>query len=499
MKRTFPGSFYNPLTLGGAAVASLSLLLIAFLILLETFAARQKPYMGIIAFVILPAFLIVGLVLVAAGVIREQFRRDKAVSRGLLPVIDLNNTRHQVAFLVFSVGTVLLLMLTAFGSYKAYEYTDSDQFCGEVCHKVMEPEYTAYRVSPHARVGCVECHIGPGAGWFVRSKISGAGQVYATVLDRYPQPIPTPVANLRPAQQTCEQCHWPRYFISEALREFVYFPSDDVNAKWTLTLLMKIGGGTVETGPTSGIHWHMNILNEVTYVASDPRMLVIPWVQARGPDGSTRTYRSPEWREHTRNPGDTPTRRMDCIDCHNRPTHVFHNPSSSVNRLMAFGRIDAGLPNLKSLAVAVLEKPRTSRQDGLDGIRRELDQFYRANYPDLASAKAAQIETAVVELQRVYALNYFPAMKVNWKVYPNHIGHLHAPGCFRCHDGKHADEEGRVLPKDCNLCHVIVAQEFARDEKRVSLSGLEYRHPVDVGSAWKEVNCNECHGRSEGP
>ncbi len=498
MKRIFPVSFYNPLTLAGAAVSSLSLGLIAFLILLETFATRQKPYMGIIAFVILPAFLIVGLVLIAAGVVREQFRADKDKVRVPLPVIDLNNTRHQVAFLFFSVGTMLLLMLTAFGSYKAYEYTDSDEFCGEICHKVMAPEYTAYRVSPHARVGCVECHIGPGADWFVRSKFSGLSQVYATVFDRYPRPIPAPVENLRPAQETCEQCHWPRYFISEGLREFTYFLPDDVNAKWTLTLLMKIGGGSLETGPTSGIHWHMNILNEVSYVSSDARRLVIPWVRASKPDGSTTTYRSTEWLKKNKEPSDMPTRRMDCIDCHNRPTHVFHNPASSINRLMALGRIDAGLPNIKRVAVDALERPRKSREDGLDGIWREIDDFYRRNYPDVASAKEEQIDRAVAEVRKVYELNYFPDMKVSWKDYPNHIGHLYAPGCFRCHDGMHVSDEGKVLSNKCNLCHVIAEQQFEREAVRMSLTGLEYRHPVDVGDAWKDMNCTECHAETGG-
>ncbi len=269
MKRIFPSSFYNPVTLVGAAIAGVSFGLILFLMVLESFSESPKPYMGIIAFVLLPAVLLIGLFILVFGIVRERRRIHSGKPEMHLPQIDLNNPKHRTAFAAFSLGTILLLLLSAFGSFKAYEHTDSDQFCGETCHKVMEPEYTAYQFSPHARVGCVKCHIGPGAGWFVRSKLSGTYQVYATLFNKYPRPIPTPIENLRPAQETCEQCHWPKHFFSEKQLQNTYFTSDEKNTKWTLNLLIKIGGGNVEAGPTSGIHWHMNIANQVTYATAD--------------------------------------------------------------------------------------------------------------------------------------------------------------------------------------------------------------------------------------
>jgi hypothetical protein len=492
MKRIFPLSFYNPLTLVGAAVAVVSFGLIVFLMLLETVATRQKPYMGVVAFVILPGFLITGLTLIAAGVLREYRRnRQKTSEERSLPIINLNDPKSITVFTVFSVGTILLLMFTAFGSFKAYEYTESDQFCGVLCHKVMEPEYAAYRFSPHARVGCVQCHIGSGADWFVRSKISGLYQVYATVLNIYPRPIPTPVTNLRPAQETCEQCHWPKYFYREKLKVGTYFLSDEHNIPWTLTMLLRIGGGSIETGPTSGIHWHMNILNEVTYVAADPQRLVIPLVTVRSPDGSQRTYRSTLRKEAP----NIVRRRMDCLDCHNRPTHIYHHPSESVNQLLGLGRIDPRLPNIKSLAVKTLDEPYPSRETAILEIRRRITEFYQGNYPEIARSMKEDVERAVVEIQKIYERNYFPGMKVSWKAFPDHIGHLHSPGCFRCHDGNHVNDDGKVLSKDCNLCHVIIAQQFEKQSPRFSLSGLDYRHPGEVGDAWKELNCSDCHGR----
>ena len=494
MKRIFPPSFYNLITLIGAAVAGVSLALIVFLIILEMFATQSKPYMGIITFVILPMVLFVGIIMVAFGIIREHRRERLGKPHGLhLPQIDLNNPHHRAAFTLFSIGTIVLLAFSAFGSFKAYEYTDSDQFCGEICHNVMEPEYTAYQYSPHARVGCVQCHIGSGTDWFVRAKISGSYQVYAVLFNKYPKPIPTPIENLRPAQQTCEQCHWPKHFFSEKEHVNTYYISDEHNTKWTLNLLMKIGGGNIEAGPTSGIHWHMNIAHEVSYAALDTQRQVIPWVRSKTPDGKETIYRSTDITISDDSLKKSLVRRMDCIDCHNRPTHIYHPPARSVNHIMSLGWIDSKLPNIKSISVNALENPYIGRQSALDSIKLGINEYYQQNYPDIASSKKVKIDSAIAEVQKIYNRNYFPEMKVNWKNFNNNIGHLYYKGCFRCHDGKHVSDNGKVLSKDCNVCHTILAQQFEQDTLRLSLGGVDYKHPVDIGDAWKETNCSDCH------
>jgi nitrate/TMAO reductase-like tetraheme cytochrome c subunit len=496
MKRIFPASFYNLVSLIGFTLAGVSLGLILFLMLLEVMSGTPKPYMGILAFVILPAILFLSLIIAFVGIIRAHRDALKGHPHGThLPRIDLNNPHHRSAFVAVSFGAILFLLLSAFGSFKAYEHTDSDQFCGETCHQVMEPEYTAYQFSPHARVGCVKCHIGSGADWFVRSKLSGSYQLYATTFNKYPRPIPTPIENLRPAQETCEQCHWPKHFFSEKLMKNTYFLSDDQNTMWSIDLLIKIGGGNSEAGPTSGIHWHMNIANELTYVPADSSRQTIPWIRSRGPDGQVLIYKSTEstlTEEEIRN---AKARRMDCIDCHNRPTHIYHPPARSVNRVMSMGWIDATLPGVKGLAVNALENPYASNQGALDSIRLTIEGYYRTTYPDLAVAKKKEIDRAVAEVQKIYSRNYFPEMRVNWKLFPNNIGHLYYPGCFRCHDGKHVSEDGKVLSRDCNVCHTILAQQFQQDTARVSLSGIDYRHPTDIGGAWKETNCSDCHNQ----
>jgi len=494
MRRIFPNSFYNIITLVGSAIAAVSFGLILFLMLLESMAETPKPYMGVIAFVLLPGIMLAGLFVAAIGIWREHVRarHGKPVEHHL-PRIDLNNPRHRTAFAWISLGLILLLLLSAFGSFQAYEKTDSDQFCGETCHAVMEPEFTAYQFSPHARVGCVKCHIGPGAGWFVRSKLSGSYQVYATLFNKYPRPIPTPIENLRPAQETCEQCHWPKHFFAEKELNNTYFLSDEKNTKWTLSLLIKIGGGNIEAGPTSGIHWHMNINNKLTYIPADSTRQVIPWVRSERPDGTVEVFRSTENALSDEELQKLPSRRMDCIDCHNRPTHIYHPPARSVNHVMSLGWIDPSLPGVKGLAVRALEYPYTSRLAGMDSIKLLFEEAYVNNVSAIDSTKKSQVERAIAEVQRIYSRNYFPTMGVNWRKFPDNIGHMYYPGCFRCHDGKHVSEAGKVLSRDCNTCHTILAQKFEQDTLRLSLSGVEYRHPVDIGDAWKETNCNDCH------
>jgi nitrate/TMAO reductase-like tetraheme cytochrome c subunit len=494
MKRIFPKSFYNLRTLIGAAIASVSFGLVLFLTVLDLFAGEQKPYVGILTFIILPIFILVGLVQVFYGTWREHKREKQGLPHELkLPRFDLNDPRQRNAFFWIALGGLMLLIFSAFGSFKAYEYTDSDQFCGTMCHSVMNPEYTAYQYSPHARVGCAKCHIGPGAGWFVRSKLSGAYQVYATVFNKYPKPIPTPIENLRPAQETCEQCHWPKHFFSEKMHKNTYFLSDEKNTRWTLDLLIKIGGGNIEAGPTSGIHWHMNIANELTYIAIDSQRQNIPWIRSKNPDGKVVVYRSTENSLTDEQIRTLKTRRMDCIDCHNRPTHIYHPPARSINHVMSLGWIDPNLPNVKSVSIKALETSYSTKQLGLDSIKLAIEEYYQINYPDLAKAKQDSIVKVVSEVQKIFNRNYFPEMHVSWKNFPDNIGHMYYPGCFRCHDGKHVSDEGKVLPRDCDVCHTIIAQQFEKEGLRLSLSGVEYKHPVDIGNAWKEMNCSDCH------
>ncbi len=496
MRKHLPTIFYNPVSLVGGGLAAVSFGLILFLVILELFAGMSKPYVGVIAFVVLPVFLLIGIFLFFLGAIRERKRRiSGGIKEIIFPVIDLNDKIQRRAVFYFSAGGILFLIFSAFGSFKAYEYTDSNAFCGEICHRVMEPEYVAYKFSPHSRVSCVQCHIGPGADWFVRSKLSGAYQVYATLLNKYPRPIPTPIENLRPAQETCEQCHWPQHFYTEKQVVNDYFESDEKNTLWNLYLLMKVGGGFEESGVTSGIHWHMNIKNKVKYYALDKERQIIPYIEVERSDGTKVTYKSTQIDFNKLDLTKMNSRVMDCIDCHNRPTHIFHPPARAVNHALSLGWIDRTLPFIKSVSVQTLENNYTSKKIALDSIKTYITDFYRLNYPEIFKQKFAEIEKAIIEVQKIYNRNYFPEMKTNWINHFDNVGHMYYPGCFRCHDGKHVSDDGKVLTKDCNVCHTILSQSFENEPVRLSLNGLEYKHPVEIGNDWFDVNCSECHGK----
>ena len=496
MRRFFPPYVYNPITFFGAGLAGLSFGLIVFLTILEFLSPDTKPYMGIITFIILPIFLLIGIFLLIFGMLRERRRLEKGIQRRKrFLVLDLNDVKQRRMFFSLSIGIILLLFFSAFGSYKAYEYSDSDEFCGKICHEVMEPEYTAYLSSPHSRVGCVTCHIGSGATWFVRAKISGAYQVYSVLFNKYSKPIPTPVKELRPAEGTCEQCHSPEHFFSEIKYEATYYLYDEKNTKSSISMLLKIGGGNEKYGRQEGIHWHMNIANKIEYLYTDSIRNEIPWVKLTRRDGTSKIYRAKNFVADEKTFNKENMRTMDCIDCHNRPSHIYHPSDKSVNLSMSLGRIDETLPYIKNLAVNVLEENYSTKESGIDSISYSINDFYMKNYPLVAEQKKEKISIAIEEVQKIYDRNFFPSMKVSWRGFPNHISHLYDSGCFRCHDGKHFSEDGKMIRRDCNLCHTIISQKTSDGRELVSMTGIEFVHPENLGTDIKDLICVECHAR----
>ena len=389
-----------------------------------------SPYLGVLTYMVLPAFLILGLLLIPVGMWRERRRRRTAAPGEIprLPRIDLNIAAERSAFVFFVAFSVFFILLSAAGSYRAYQFTESVRFCGQLCHTVMEPEYTAYLQSPHARVACVDCHVGSGASWYVRSKLSGSYQLYAVIFHKYPQPIPTPVENLRPAQQTCEQCHWPRKFYGAQLKVFYHYSEDEKSSPRQIRMLINTGGAEPRTGVPSGIHWHMNIANKITYYASDAQRQVIPWVQAEDLQGRVTVYKAKSSSLTAAQIDNAPKRRMDCIDCHDRPSHKFAAPDESVDDSLLAGRIDASLPFIKQQAVAVLTKTYNTNGEALEGIRGDIQKFYSAKYPDVYASRRQAVQTAIADLQHIYQSTIFPYMKVDWRTHPNNIGHLYSPG-----------------------------------------------------------------------
>lgn len=495
-KRRFPALFYNPVSVLGAGIAVVSFATTLFLTLVEFTQAQSPAYIGIVSYIIVPVFLVIGLILIPVGYLREKRRKQRGMPSSRMSfTLNLTDPEHRRAVTIFGTGSIILLLFTAYGSYRTFEWTESVEFCGTTCHEVMRPEHTAYQNSPHARVKCVECHVGSGAGWYMRSKLSGAYQVYAVLAGVYPKPIPTPIKNLRPAQETCEQCHWPSHFSGEKKYVNTYFKSDEANTRWTLALLMKIGSGTSGRVPTSGIHWSMSISNDITYIASDSMRQVIPWVKSKNKQtGEETEYISTENSLSRDQMERLAQNKMDCIDCHNRPSHIYRPPVRVVDASMALGKISTGLPNARSASVGALSVDYSTTRNALDSIPIILENYYRENYPQILGDKKNLIAQAAEELKSQFQKNMFPEMRVNWKAYPNNIGHMTSAGCFRCHDGKHASKDGRTISKDCNICHTLLYQGTDPQPTSLSVQGLSFQHPEDIGDAWKETNCTECHG-----
>ncbi|MBI4601280.1 MAG: NapC/NirT family cytochrome c [Planctomycetes bacterium] len=486
--------FANPTSLIGAILATVSFGASSVLLILDLLSEHWNPYRGILTYAVFPTFLFIGIAISLAGAILR--RRRKGVG---FPVLDLNLPKHQRWVFIVVTFSLLLLLLSALGGYRAYLFTEEVEFCGTLCHKVMEPEYTAYLDSPHARVKCVECHVGSGAEWYVKAKISGLYQVYAVLADKYPKPIPTPIENLRPAQDTCEQCHWPKKFWGSQLTERVHFAYDVANTRRDVLMLVKTGGGGSAHGPSEGIHWHMNTRNHVEYIARDERRLDIPWVKVTHPDGTSTEYVNVDKPPTAEELTSLPTRRMDCMDCHNRPSHRLLSPEAVVDELMGIGRVDPRVPYMKTEAVAVLAVDYESKEEALRGIEQGLLKSYSEKHPDLASRYRREIAAAVPELQALYLKNFFPEMKTSWADFPDHISHKEFPGCFRCHNDRHRDAEGKALKTDCDLCHSFVARDRPESPLVPIAADPSYFHPWTKVGKHGSMNCWDCHTGKSSP
>ena len=464
----------NWMTLAGAALTTSSAFVLVWFWFMEMTSPRQvHPYAGILLFLLLPGLFVAGLVLVPLGIWRLR-RRRRAAGEEVLPLQKVDFNQPSVKRLLSIVGVLTFINVSILGTagLKGVEYMDSNRFCGLTCHTVMSPEYTAFLNSPHSRVGCAQCHIGHGAPALVRAKISGTRQLFAVAFGTYSRPIPSPVEHLRPARETCEQCHWPQKFTDDKLLIRTKFADDEANTPSTSILLLKIGGHTANG--TVGIHGrHLDAMERISYLTTDHRRQDIPKVTYRDDNGQLVEYVTEDFKKL---PPDqmakATTRKMDCIDCHNRPTHAFELPDRAMDKVMANHLVSAELPFIKKKAVELLKVDYASQAQAASKIVLGINEFYRTAYPDVFKHKRAQVDAAAEAVKAIYLRNVFPEMKLTWGTHPNNIGHEEAVGCFRCHDGSHTAADGRVIKGDCDTCHTILAQD-EKDPKVLKDLGMK--------------------------
>jgi len=455
------------LSLLGTIIVSFAATTLLTALAIDFTSAGLNPYAASIVFLVMPGVMAVGLFLIPVGLFLARRRRARqgepekaeSVPALLAQALQSETARRRAAFVL--VMTFLNVLIFSTVTYKAVTFMETPRFCGNVCHKVMQPEYDAYNTSAHSRVACVECHVGSGASSTVKAKLAGLRQVWGVLTSHYPRPIPTPVHSLRPANETCEHCHQPGLPGGSQVGFRVHFKKDKENTPQVTALLYHTGGKDRRTGRWTGIHWHTSDRFVVRYEVLDDKRDTVGKVQVFE-DGKLTKEFSPTMpaagsvRE---------VRTMDCVDCHNRATHTYDGPlETAIERALADGRLDRSVPWLHEVAREVLKDAAPARDEAETFFLGRLE----ASYTRLHAAEkptADVLATAAKGLAALYKRNVYPSMNLTWDTYPTQMGHGGAdPGnvktqCFRCHSGDYKTAAGEEIPAKCELCHEVVVKD----------------------------------------
>lgn len=471
----------SKMSMFGAIIVSILLPVLLISAGFDALGLIENPYFGFLLYVVMVPLLVLGVVLLVLGglffrskeeigtytaeYLKEQFTR---------PGRYIRIRRH----LYFTVAiTLFFVFVVGVASYSSYQYTSSSQFCGQFCHSVMEPQYTAFKNSPHSRVSCVECHLGKDADWAERTRFTGVKQLFAVLADSYPRPILSPIEALRPGRKTCEQCHLPEKFHGSRLYNRERFLTDEKNTRIKTAILMKVGAGDIQGKRAHGIHWHVSEAQQLFYRTADHDRNTIIEVRQREEGKQDIVYvRVPEGSEPSIPPyrdADTGEMHlMDCVDCHNRPTHIFLSAEQALDEKLAVNSIPPYLPFIKRQALAAIKKEYASVEEARVEITRALQSWYRENYPELIQNNPNLFERAVQGVLEAYEENVFPGMHVTWGTYKSNLGHQDDTGCFRCHGKLQEVKTGKAISSDCNLCHIILAEDGKQPEIIKSLQGI---------------------------
>ncbi len=446
------GMWRSPLGLLGVLLTTASASFLIIGLIAEFIGVFSNPYTGIFLFMILPLGMLTGLILmpIAAYLRRRKWKKHGVLREHLQ--INLSNHRHRLLIVGFIVATSINFTILTVVGYEGYHYTESNEFCGTVCHTVMNPEYTVYQRSPHARVECVSCHIGSGADYFLRAKISGLRQVLGIATGGYSKPIHAPVESLRPSQDTCEKCHWSEKYIGKTNKTFLKYENDTQAEPEKVNLTLYVGGLNPKTNKFDGIHAHIG--KEISFLAVDDKRTQIAKVKVKHADGKVDEY----VKDDITIPKDKENnwRTMECIDCHNRATHVYHSAEDVVDNGLTYKKINAEITGIREDSLAVINKKYASRDAAQKELVGELLKLQSARDVELAKTNQKDIELAGQYLLDQYLINIWPDMNVGWGTYRSHDNHRNDSvefGCYRCHDDEHVTKDDKAIVQDCDLCH----------------------------------------------
>lgn len=440
------------LSLTGIALVTTAVISWLFVLPLQIRGNVDNPYVGIVVFLIIPILFFLGLVLIPIGAYLGKHRIQKGLAESSF---DRKAALQRLAWF-FGITTLANILIGTQITYRAVEHMDTAQFCGATCHSML-PQFSAYQNSPHSRVACVECHVAPGASGWINSKKAGVRQLFETALNSYPRPIPSAIQSNRlvPARETCENCHWPQKFAEVSMRVISKYAEDEANTRTETVLAMMVGGSRI--GGIHGAHFGPGV--QIRFAAEGARQ-AIPWVEYRNTvTGVVRTFISSD--SSPESAKTLPMHTMQCVDCHNRPTHAFDLPERAMDKALALGDIAVTLPYIKKKGVEVLKTEYSSSEEASDKIPKSIISFYQQTYPDLYARRLQDINHAAQSVLAIYNRNVFPSLKVKWGTYPNNLGHQDFPGCFRCHDGSHVASDGNAITQDCTTCHQPLAVDEA--------------------------------------
>ncbi|MBU0484882.1 MAG: NapC/NirT family cytochrome c [Proteobacteria bacterium] len=444
----------------GSIMTTIILPVLLVSVTLDMQGVIKNPYFGFLIYMVMGPMCVIGVICIFAGVFLFKGNEDIGLFaiEYLKEQFNLPGRFTRIRRLMFLAAflTLFTIFLVGIIAYTGFHYTESVSFCGQFCHSVMEPEYVTYQNSPHSRVSCVKCHIGEDSQWFTKAKISGARQLLATALNNYERPIMTPIGGLRPMREVCEQCHRPEMFHGDKLYVKDKFLPDEQNTHLQTVMVMKVGAGGYLGHDAQGIHWHVSPTHKIYYTYNDQAREDISKIKLIDHDGSESVFAR---KDNSADKEGAQEREMDCMDCHNRPTHIYLAPEEALDRKMVSNEIPAEIPYIKRQALAAITGKYHTVNQARQEISSKLRSWYKEHYPEFIGGKAELLEQAINGASKAYAENVFPEMGVLWRTYRNFIGHEGGSGCFRCHDEEHYSADGKVISKDCQLCHIILVED----------------------------------------
>ena len=435
----------HPLAIAGVLITTAAAVVFIALVIAALLGLFQNPYAGLVVFIAIPALFVIGLLLIPAGMWLQNRKLQRDPASGDWPVLDFGSTsvrRTALAVTALTAANIVILLLAGYGGL---HWMESPSFCGQVCHTPMQPQFTAWQHGSHARIACVNCHVGEGAKGFVHAKLAGVRQLAHVITTSYPRPIP-PGARMPEGPPRCLTCHQPGFVTGDQIRIVREYADDEANTE-TMTVLQMHVGSAASSG-NRGIHWHADPATRVEYVTTDAGRQTIPYVRVTDAKGQVKEYKTADATDQIINSG---TRRlMDCTDCHNTVGHpISPTPEKAVDQAIADGLVSRQLPNVRREGVRLLAAAYPSH----DAAAAEIDRGLRGFYASRGDIDQAAVGRAVATLQNLYRQNVFPTMSVTWGSYPNNRGHVTSNGCFRCHDSSHEAKDGSTIPGDCETCH----------------------------------------------